>query len=873
MKIKEKIKIIDYSIYSFLLTILTGIIIFTVQGRLIGGSRTFLHYDMLNQMIPFIKMFLRQLFVNHNIIYSLDFFLGGSTIPVYAFYSCFSPFNLILLLPIDINISAFLLVICKFSFGAFCFHELLRKMTHKKDWLSVVLSVSYALCGFNIAYYQVVIWSDGIYLLPIIIILIINLTQKSNCSALIIAYACLFIFNFYTGYVIGIYTFIFFVIYLLLICKKSIKEKIVIVCQYFVYVLLAVMLAAVILLPTAIAIINGNSSEELAFNNTIINLFDLLKQFYFGQRIDEVGFYPYVYAGLLPFIFSFVVVTTGKISKKVKLFWGILLSFLIICSVTIPGYMFIHAFNNPDGFGHRYAYLYAFTLCLMMSCQRESIKYIKKNIYIIIFGLGIIYIVAMSRFQKTPDYKDNIINNSNTVSIVLLNCVFLIVYMALLVYFVQKKYFIRLLSVIMLIEIIANGCIYTDLYMDVNYEIKKYFNIYYNEEENVVNEVLNFEDVRGLYMPKALMFNNPQMMGYRSVNVFSSILDSSKMVTLRKLGYKTNYLAVSEAGSTPLMRMLFGQNYYVLNNDLRDYYDMKTPEYGRNEALEIAFMASDDILDLSLDDNNPFVNQNDLLSALCGEEKELYYNTGRNIEMNTENMLFGPGIYNEEEVFGFAIEDESVQKGIIEFVDKTDESEYAYFEMLDSYAYIDSPNVYEDTELYNISFKADDLSEPRILEMKKTDDGSVIYIIMDENTAHNYYYKMAYFYADDNDKLDEVYRELSVGNMNIDVIKDGYVAGTVLSTEDKDVLFTSIPFEEGWEIYVDGFKSETASIVEGLFLGARIPLGEHYVELKYRDKWMERGGIISMLGLILYCFVIYFECIKNKNNKLEIKNE
>ena len=128
MKFKDKVKEKDYSIYSLVLTVLIGMIIFTIQGRLIGGNKTFLHYDMLNQMIPFIKMFIRQLFVNHNIVYSFDFFLGGSTIPVYAFYSCFSPFNIILLLPIDINVLGFLLVMSKFSFGAFCFHELLKKI-------------------------------------------------------------------------------------------------------------------------------------------------------------------------------------------------------------------------------------------------------------------------------------------------------------------------------------------------------------------------------------------------------------------------------------------------------------------------------------------------------------------------------------------------------------------------------------------------------------------------------------------------------------------------------------------------------------------------------------------------------------------------
>ena len=42
---------------------------------------------------------------------------------------------------------------------------------------------------------------------------------------------------------------------------------------------------------------------------------------------------------------------------------------------------------------------------------------------------------------------------------------------------------------------------------------------------------------------------------------------------------------------------------------------------------------------------------------------------------------------------GFEIENDQYKDGYILFIDETNESSYAYFEMVDSYAYTDSPYI------------------------------------------------------------------------------------------------------------------------------------------------------------------------------------
>lgn len=53
------------------------------------------------------------------------------------------------------------------------------------------------------------------------------------------------------------------------------------------------------------------------------------------------------------------------------------------------------------------------------------------------------------------------------------------------------------------------------------------------------------------------------------------------------------------------------------------------------------------------------------------------------------------------------------------------------------------------------------------------------------------------------DVFENVYRELTNHMLEVETVKDGYVYGTIEMPEDK-TLFTSIPYDEGWTVKVDG---------------------------------------------------------------------
>jgi uncharacterized membrane protein YfhO len=112
-----------------------------------------------------------------------------------------------------------------------------------------------------------------------------------------------------------------------------------------------------------------------------------------------------------------------------------------------------------------------------------------------------------------------------------------------------------------------------------------------------------------------------------------------------------------------------------------------------------------------------------------------------------------------------------------------------------------------------------------------------------------------------------IYRALA-SHMLYDVeYSDGYVKGTI-DMPAASTLFTSIPYDEGWSVTVDGRESEYYEILGG-FIGVDTGTGEHTVVFKYTPKGFKIGAIISLISLaVMLCFTAlmhFYEKSKNEN--------
>ena len=89
--------------------------------------------------------------------------------------------------------------------------------------------------------------------------------------------------------------------------------------------------------------------------------------------------------------------------------------------------------------------------------------------------------------------------------------------------------------------------------------------------------------------------------------------------------------------------------------------------------------------------------------------------------------------------------------------------------------------------------------------------------------------------------------------------KDGKtVFSGTLEMEKEGWLITSYPYREGYEIFVDGRKTELQK-VNTAFLGCSLSAGSHHIEIQYVAPGFRTGLLLSAASLLLLLFVIWKE--------------
>ena len=110
----------------------------------------------------------------------------------------------------------------------------------------------------------------------------------------------------------------------------------------------------------------------------------------------------------------------------------------------------------------------------------------------------------------------------------------------------------------------------------------------------------------------------------------------------------------------------------------------------------------------------------------------------------------------------------------------------------------------------------------------------------------------------DNEKLTEAINELKQNQLIIEKQKNNYIKGNIEATKDKSVLFTSIPYENGWIVKVDGKKVDYYDVYE-TFIGLDLTEGTHTIEFIFYPPGFKLGVLISLITLILFVIFIWKE--------------
>lgn len=346
------------------------------------GERAYLPIDCFGQYLPFLEYFGNVLQGKGSIFYSLGKSLGGEMYGLFTYYLA-SPYNLFTLFFKRGSFVFDLILIIKTSSLGVTFCYFLNRKKQAK-FSNLIFSSMYALSVVSITYGFNIMWLDSMILLPLVIVGIEELIKNKKTSFYTITLALTIITNYYMGFIVCIFSLMYFIYKLLSEKITSKKEFIKTIVRFGIYSIIAVCIAGVIIIPSFIGLQNGRakfSGEDLNFDKNFVLQDGISKFFTKAFELKEIANngMPPVFCGV---IINFLVILYF-INKKIKLREKILSAIVIAIFfmsfyINFANLLWVMG-NIPAFYIYRYAFCFVFFYILLASKAFQNIKERNQN--------------------------------------------------------------------------------------------------------------------------------------------------------------------------------------------------------------------------------------------------------------------------------------------------------------------------------------------------------------------------------------------------------------------------------------------------------------------------------------------------------------
>ena len=149
----------------------------------------------------------------------------------------------------------------------------------------------------------------------------------------------------------------------------------------------------------------------------------------------------------------------------------------------------------------------------------------------------------------------------------------------------------------------------------------------------------------------------------------------------------------------------------------------------------------------------------------------------------------------------------------------------------------------------------------RMVEICYTD--TTEYTICVTLNANEFYTKEvdghSFVYYVDTELLGKVTEDIKEEQLNITKYTDDDIRGTLTTKENHRTILTTIPYDEGWKVYVDGKKVDIEKAVDALLAFEIEEAGEHEIRFAYRPTPIIAGFVISIAAIAGFVLIIVFE--------------
>ena len=817
----------DGLIAAFFVPVAVLIILFAQRGIFPFGEECFLRTDMYHQYAPFFSEFQYKLKQGGSLLYSWDIGMGVNFSALYAYYLA-SPVNwLIILCPKKFIIEFMtILIMVKTGLCGVTFTWYLDHHFEKKHFVAGVFGIFYALSGYMAAYSWNIMWLDCILLFPVILFGLERLVKEKKGMVYCIALGLSILSNYYISIMICIFMVIYAAVLVILYPPKKGKEFAATAGRFTLYSLLAGGLAAVVLLPEIYAL-QATASGNFDFPKTVssyFSIFDMIAR-HIGNVQTEIGLdhWPNIYCGVAVLMLLLLYLGNKNIKIKEKaVYFSLLLFFYASFSVNVLNFIW-HGFHYPNSLPCRQSFIYiALVLVMCYKAYLELKNTPWKHIVMAFWGAAAFVILA----EKLVDNEEQF-----HFAVFYAAILFLALYTGCIYLYHSRKWCRDgvLLAVLGLVfcESAVNMAVTSIPTTSRTAYVKD------NEDTMLLADSIRSSVFYRIEKGESRTKNDGAWMNFPSASLFSSVASAAMSDFFKSVGCESSTNAYSVKGSTPFIDALFATRYGIYPDQqpadgLKEQIGRQGSMwfYENKYTLPVGFVMPQDMeTNWVLDSGNPANVQNDLSSVL-----------------GVSNLLVPAEGVSEGKKLTFTADASG-----------------------DYYVYVTNKKVEEvSAEIGERSLSFDNVDRGYFLELGYLPKGQEV--ILQSQTDGNPAMQ-AEIWRFDPEAMEEIYQCLSKSPLELSSWTDTGLAGSI-NTPEGGTMFTSIPYDKGWKIWVDGTAVSGRPVFDA-FLGVDLEPGEHKIRLSYEPQGLKTGAVITGVSAAAVAALAVCGWMKNKKKFLK----
>ncbi len=882
----------EFILISFFTSLIISIVFMIVYGVAPFGDKTVMRMDMYHQYGPLLSEFYDRVTSSHGLTYSWQSGGGGNFLGNFFNYLS-SPFSLLVLLFGHKHVPEAIawIIVLKNAFAASFFTYYLKKSTQfeKHNLLTAGFGLLYAFSGYFVAYYWNFMWLDGYMMLPLIILGLERIVDEGKPWLYTLSFAYLLIASYYMAYMTAIFMVLYFLVYYIgrypggaMVKQPRKTEKgranfwdqiryshfLRSLLRCICYAVVSAAIAAFAILPTYFALKNCSATSGTFPTEfkTYFNLFEFL-----GNQTDaldptirssEEPVLPNIFCGIGTVVLAILFFYIKSIPLREKLADAGMLA-VLYASFNINKLNYIwHGFHFPNDLPYRQSFVYVFFLLLMAFKALMHIRELKSSQVLTIGLITAFFVMMLEKLGHKNTSTDSILETF----------IFLALYILCFALLTNKNFRTKTVAGILFVCMFAEVTI-----SDVsNFEASVSVNDFsgdYTEMQNVKDFIQkdngDLEDYR-MEQTQTMRIMNPSWYGYNGVNEFSSMAYEKTANLQYNLGLAGNYInSYIYMSQTPIYNAIFGIKYLVNNNTkevklnktyFKEIGHTKNRTINRNNFnLPLAFSVNNSLKDWDYYNGNPLHVQEDFWSRASGvagslEDDTIEEITFNNIRPFSEPVEGGSYTYHKED-------SDSDASFTMSFTPEESRNYYLFVRSRQ----VDKITVTSADNQFDEEYECGD-DEEFVIDLGVLNAG-VRYDITAPVTADAGSVDVALASLNE-ETFTNGYNALNdSGALKITSMKDTEIDGTATIGQN-EFLYTSINYDDGWSVYVDGSKLDDDKIfrVGGALLGADVGAGKHDIKLVYHAKGQREGALISVAAIVILLLLAFFRK-RRKNEK------